>query len=159
MPRRGGVKPRIPSPDPIHKNRVLTKFVNRAMHDGKKLAAQREIYEALDIIAEKTGEKPMKFFMDAMEAVKPSMEVRPRRVGGAAYQIPIPVKGPRKESLAIRWIIMNARARSGSEYRSFAQKLAAELMDAAKGLGGSVKKKMDMERMAEANRAFAHFRW
>jgi small subunit ribosomal protein S7 len=158
MPRRGGVKTRVLKPDPIYKNRLVTKLINRAMLSGKKSVAQKEIYEALSIIKEK-GEDPVKTFTKAMENIKPSMEVRPRRVGGAAYQIPLPVRGPRKESLAIRWLIFAARARSNSEFHTFAEKLTAEIMDAANGEGGAVKKRQDMERMAEANRAFAHFRW
>ena len=158
MPRRGGVKTRELKPDPIYKNRLVTKLINRAMLSGKKSVAQKEVYEALSNIKEK-GEDPVKTFSKAMENIKPTMEVRPRRVGGAAYQIPIPVRGPRKESLAIRWLIFAARARSNSDYHTFAEKLTVEIMDAANGEGGAVKKRQDMERMAEANRAFSHFRW
>ncbi|KKQ51969.1 MAG: 30S ribosomal protein S7, small subunit ribosomal protein S7 [Microgenomates group bacterium GW2011_GWC1_38_12] len=128
------------------------------MRDGKKSVAQRQVYDAFVILKEK-GEDPIKVFSQALENVKPSMEVRPRRVGGAAYQIPLTVRGPRRESLAIRWIIFAARSRSNSEFHIFSEKLAAELTDAAKGEGGAVKKKQEMERVAEANRAFAHFRW
>lgn len=157
MPRRGGVKPQNIGPDPIYKNRVLAKLINRAMKDGKKSVAQKSIYRGLEIVKEKTGEDPMKIFAAAMENIRPQMEVRPRRVGGAAYQVPISVRGPRKDSLAIRWLVASARARE--ELHTFAEQIAAEIMDAAKGEGLSVKKKMDVERMAEANRAFAHFRW
>jgi len=128
------------------------------MRDGKKSVAQKEIYKAFDLIKEK-GEDPIKVFSKAMENIKPSMEVRPRRVGGAAYQVPMAVRGPRKESLAIRWLIFATRARSNSEFHTFAEKLTAEIMDAAEGIGGAVKKRQEMERVAEANRAFAHFRW
>lgn len=159
MPRRGGVKPRQVDPDPVCKNRVIAKFINRCMRSGKKSVAQKQVYEALEIVKEKTSGDPVKVFSKAISNVKPTMEVRARRVGGAAYQVPMPVRGPRKESLAIRWIIEAARSRSNSEYKTFAKKLAAELMDAEKGEGGAVKKKSDMHRMAEANRAFAHFRW
>jgi small subunit ribosomal protein S7 len=159
MPRRGGVKPVVTKPDPVYKNRILTKLINRAMYDGKKSVAMREVYDALNIIKDKTNEDPIKTFSKAIDNIKPSMEVRPRRVGGAAYQVPIPVRGNRKESLAIRWLIAAARARSNSEFHTFAGKLAAELMDAAAGEGGAAKKKQDVERMAEANRAFAHFKW
>jgi small subunit ribosomal protein S7 len=159
MPRRAGIKPRPIEGDPIYKNKTLTKFINQTMKDGKKSVAQKAVYNALTIIKEKTGQNPIQVFMDAIEAVKPSMEVRPRRIGGAAYQVPNVVKGPRKETLAIRWIIQNTRKRSSSEFKGFAQKLAAELMDAIKGEGLSIKKKLDVERMAEANRAFAHFKW
>lgn len=159
MPRRGGVRPRKIEPDPIYKNRVLAKLINRAMREGKKSVAQKQVYGALELIKEKTKDDPVKIFSRAVERVKPSMEVRPRRVGGAAYQIPIPVRGSRRETLAIRWIIEAARSRSNSEFKTYSDKLAVELMDAANGEGLAVKKKTDMERMAEANRAFAHFRW
>jgi len=137
---------------------LVEKLINRAMRDGKKSVAQKEIYKAFDLIKEK-GEDPIKVFSKAMENIKPSMEVRPRRVGGAAYQVPMAVRGPRKESLAIRWLIFATRARSNSEFHTFAEKLTAEIMDAAEGIGGAVKKRQEMERVAEANRAFAHFRW
>ena len=159
MSRRGGVRLKKVSPDPIYKNRILAKLINRSMRDGKKSVAQKEIYKAFELIKMKTNEDPIKIFSQALDNIKPSTEVRPRRVGGAAYQIPIPVRGPRKESLAIRWLIAAARARSNSELKTFAEKLASELMDAAKGEGSAVKKRTDVERMAEANRAFAHFRW
>ena len=159
MARRGGVKPKKISPDPIYKNRVLTKFINRTMRDGKKSVAQKQVYQALDIIREQTEDDPIKVFSMALENVKPAMEVRPRRVGGAAYQVPMPVRGPRKESLAIRWIVAAARDRQNSQYHTFADKLAAELLDAANEEGGAYKKKIDTLKMAEANRAFAHFKW
>lgn len=146
-------------PDPLYKSRLLTRFINRVMKDGKKSLAQRLVYRALEKIQKETGQDPLKVFRSAIEQVKPSMEVRPRRVGGAAYQVPMPVKGDRKESLAIRWLILAARSRPNSEYHTFDQKLAAELLDASKGQGGAVKKKEDVHRMAEANRAFSHFRW
>ncbi len=158
MPRRGGVKPKKTVLDPIYKNRLVTKLINRVMHDGKKSVAQKQVYGAFEIIKEKQ-EDPMKVFSRAIDNIRPTMEVRPRRVGGAAYQVPMQVRGPRKDSLAIRWLIFAARARSNSEYHTFAEKLAAELLDATKDGGGAVKRKTDMERMAEANRAFAHFRW
>jgi len=129
------------------------------MKEGKKSVAQKHVYKALEIIKKSHKQDPLKVFSEALNNVKPSMEVRPRRVGGAAYQVPMSVRGPRKESLAIRWLIQAARARPNSQYHSYADKLAAELIDAAKGEGGAVKKKTDMEKMAEANRAFAHFRW
>lgn len=129
------------------------------MFDGKKSVAQKEIYTAFEIIKEKTGEEPLKVFEGALENIKPTMEVRPRRVGGAAYQVPISVRGPRRESLGIRWLIASTRAKSNSEYHTYAEKLAAEIMDAANGEGGAVKKRQEIERIAEANRAFSHFRW
>lgn len=159
MPRRGGVKPRKIEPDPVYKNLLITKLINRSMRNGKKTAAQKQVYKALDIIKEKTDDDPIKTFSKAMGNIRPVMEVRPRRVGGAAYQVPMPVRGNRKDALAIRWLIFAARGRSNSEHKSFAEKLAAELMDAANGEGGAVKKRSDVERMAEANKAFAHFRW
>ena len=158
MPRRGAVRPRETEPDPIYKNRLVAKLINRSMHDGKKSVTQKEVYAAFDLIKAQ-GEDPIKVFSLALENVKPGMEVRPRRIGGAAYQVPMPVRGGRRESLAIRWLIASANARSNSEFHSYAEKLAAELKDAAAGAGGAVKKRTDMERMAEANRAFAHFRW
>lgn len=159
MPRRGGVRPKRIDPDPMYKNRVVTKLINRAMKDGKKSVVQKQVYGAFNIIKEKEEADPIKIFSQAMENIKPTTEVRPRRVGGAAYQVPMTVRGPRRESLGIRWLIAAARARSNSEFKTFSEKLAVEIMDAAKGEGGAVKKKADVERMAEANKAFAHFRW
>ena len=159
MPRRGGVKPKKIEPDPVYKNTQITKLINRSMKDGKKSVAQKQVYKALEIIKEKTKSDPIEVFSKAMGNVRPTMEVRPRRVGGAAYQVPTPVRGNRRDALAIRWIIFSARAKSNSEFKTYADKLAAELMDAANGEGGAVKKRTDVERMAEANKAFAHFRW
>lgn len=138
---------------------MVTKLINRSMFAGKKTVAQTEIYRAFEIIKEKSGEDPEKVFEKALENIKPTMEVRSRRVGGAAYQVPMSVRGPRRESLGIRWLIAAARARSNSEYHTFAEKLATEIMDSAKGEGAAVKRRLDMERVAESNRAFAHFRW
>jgi len=159
MSRRGKTVIRKINPDPVYKSKVLTKLINRAMFDGKKSVAQKEVYKAFDIIKEKTGEEPLKVFTKGIENIKPIMEVRPRRVGGAAYQIPMTVKGPRRESLAIRWLLVAANSRPNTEYRTFAEKLAAEILDAVNGEGVAMKKKSDVEKMAEANRAFAHFRW
>ena len=159
MSRRGKTVIRKINPDPVYKSKVLTKLINRAMFDGKKSVAQKEVCKAFDIIKEKTGEEPLKVFTKGIENIKPVMEVRPRRVGGAAYQIPMTVKGPRRESLAIRWLLVAANSRPNSEYHSFAEKLAAEILDAVNGEGVAMKKKSDVEKMAEANRAFAHFRW
>ena len=159
MPRRGGVKPRKVAGDPIYKNRIVAKLINRSMKDGKKSVAQKQVYGAFEIIKEKTEDDPIKIFSQAISNIKPSMEVRPRRVGGAAYQVPMPVKGARKESLAIRWLIEQARKRPNKEFHTFAEKLAVEIIDASNGEGLAVKKRQDIERMAEANRAFAHFRW
>ena len=159
MSRKGQTRIRAVEPDPIYKSKMVTKLVNRSMLAGKKTVAQKEIYGAFEIIKEKSGEDPDKVFEKALENIKPTMEVRPRRVGGAAYQVPMSVRGPRRESLGIRWLIAAARSRSNSEYHTYAEKLAAEIMDSAKGEGTAVKKRLDMERVAEANRAFAHFRW
>jgi len=159
MARRGSTRPRDISVDPIFKNKLVSKLVNRSMRDGKKSVAQKEVYRAFDIIKEKTGDAPLKIFEIALENIRPTMEVRPRRVGGAAYQVPISVRGPRKDSLAIRWLVGAARGRSNSEFHTFAEKLAVEIMDSAKGEGVAVKKRQEIERVAEANRAFAHFRW
>lgn len=159
MARKGATKIREVAPDPIYGSRVLSKLINRSMFDGKKSVSQKEIYAAFEIIKEKSGEDPEKVFEGALENIKPTMEVRPRRVGGAAYQVPISVRGPRRESLGIRWLIAATRSRSNSEYHTYAEKLAAEIMDAAKGEGGAVKKRQEVERLAELNRAFSHFRW
>lgn len=159
MARRGQAKTRKILPDPIYGNSLVTKLVNRSMKDGKKSVVEKEVYGAFEIIAEKTKDEPMNVFNQALENIKPTMEVRPRRVGGAAYQVPMSVRGPRRESLGIRWLVTAANSRSNSEYHTYAEKLAAEIMDAAKGEGVAVKKRQDIERVAESNRAFAHFRW
>lgn len=159
MSRKGQVRKIKVEADPIYRNNLVSKLVNRCMRDGKKSVAQKEIYEAFEIIKTKSGEDPMKVFETALDNIRPTMEVRPRRVGGAAYQVPMSVRGPRRDSLAIRWLIGAARARSNSEFHSFAEKMAVEIIDSAKGEGAAVKKRQEMERIAEANRAFAHFRW
>ncbi|HJX59170.1 30S ribosomal protein S7 [Candidatus Woesebacteria bacterium RBG_19FT_COMBO_47_8] len=159
MARKGQTKPREIEVDPIYGSIVVSKLINRSMLDGKKSVAQKEIYNAFELIKEKTKEDPLKVFEAALDNIKPTMEVRPRRVGGAAYQVPMSVRGPRRESLGIRWLIFAARSRSNSEYHSYAEKLAQEIIDSSKGEGVAVKKRQDMERVAEANRAFAHFRW
>jgi small subunit ribosomal protein S7 len=150
---------KTPEPDPVYKSRLVEALINRVMKGGKKQLARRLVYQALDKIREENKEDPLKVFRAAVEKVKPNMEVRPRRVGGAAYQVPIPVRGDRRESLALRWLILAARTRPNKEYHTFDQKLAAELLDASKGQGGAVKKRENIHRMAEANKAFAHFRW
>jgi len=128
------------------------------MRSGKKTAAQKQVYGAFALLKGK-GQDPLAVFNQAIENIKPAIEVRPRRVGGAAYQVPMPVRAERRETLAIRWLLKAANARPNKEYHSFAQKLAAEITDAAQNTGGAIKKKLDIQRMAEANRAFAHFRW
>jgi len=159
MPRKGPIKNRILSLDPVYKNRLVSRLINRAMREGKKTVAQKEIYKALELVKNKSKKNPLEVFSKALENIKPVMEVRPRRVGGAAYQVPMPVRGDRKESLAIRWLILYARKRPNSEYHHFYEKLAAEILDASQNQGGAVKKKEEVHRMAEANKAFAHFRW
>jgi len=129
------------------------------MKDGKKSVSRREVYGAMELIREKSGEDPVIIFDRAMENIKPTMEVRPRRVGGAAYQVPQQVRGPRRESLGIRWLVAAANSKSNTEFHTYADKLASEIMDAAKGEGVSVKKRTDVEKVAEANKAFSHFRW
>ncbi len=138
---------------------MIAKLINRAMYDGKKSVAQREVYDALKLIAEKTGEDAVVVYTRALNNIRPVMEVRARRIGGAAYQVPVQVRGRRQDSLGVRWLIEAARSRSNSEYHTFAEKLAAEILDALKNEGPAVKKKQDVEKVAEANKAFAHFKW
>jgi len=147
------------SPDPVYHDVMVTKLINRVMFSGKKTVARKEVYKALELLKQKTGQGSLEAFQQALENIKPQMEVRARRIGGAAYQVPSPVRGTRRDSLAIRWLIAAAKARSSSEFHTFAEKLVAELTDALNNAGGAVKKKVDTHRMAEANKAFAHFRW
>lgn len=149
---------RLLSPDPIFGSRLVTRFINKVMVDGKKTVAQRIVYNALEEI-KKGGVDPIQTLEKAMENVSPKMEVRPRRVGGASYQVPTEVRGDRKEALAIRWILSGAEGRSNKEFHGFDKKLAAELLDAAQNSGLAIKKKEDIQKSANANRAFAHFRW
>lgn len=144
------------APDAMYASSVVQKFINTMMWDGKKSVAEQNFYSAMDIIREKTGEDGIQVFNKAMEAVKPLIEVKSRRVGGVTYQVPVEVYPARKQSLAIRWIISAARGRNG---KSMAQKLAGELMDAVNNNGGAMKKKDEVRRMAEANRAFSHYAW
>jgi len=159
MPRRKLKIKKVINSDPVYQNVLVEKIINRSMKDGKKSVTQKEVYKALEIVSQKTEEDGVRVLQQALDNIRPTMEVRPRRIGGAAYQVPMQVRGTRKESLAVRWLILSARARPNSEYHTYAEKLATEIMDAAKGEGGAVKKKIDMERVAEANRAFAHFNW
>jgi len=156
MPRKGPVPPREIAPDPIYNNVIVAKLINKVMKDGKKSTAEWIVYEAFKKIQEETGQDPLEFFLKALENLKPIYEVRPRRVGGATYQIPMEVRAERRRSLALRWLLASARSRNG---KSMAEKLAAEFLDAGKGQGAAVKKKDDTHRMAEANKAFAHYRW
>lgn len=159
MSRTGKFTRRMPDPDPVYKSRVITKMINRAMYDGKKSVAQKQVYRALELLKDQTSDDPLKVLRVALDNLKPQMEVRARRIGGAAYQVPTPVRNERKESLAVRWLIQFANQRPNSQYHTFAEKLAAELSDAAKNEGLAIKKKETVHKMAEANKAFAHFRW
>lgn len=147
------------TPDPVYNNRLIAKLINRSMYGGKKSIATSQVYKALEIIAEKTKKDALEVFRASLENIKPQIEVRSRRIGGAAYQVPTPVRGDRKESLAIRWLVNAARARSNSAFHTYAEKLAAELLDAHNNEGAAIKKKLDTHKQAEANKAFAHFRW
>ena len=155
MRKRRAVK-RDVLPDPIYNSKVVTKVVNAIMLDGKKGTAQTILYKAFDIIKERTNEDPMNIFEKAMENIKPALEVKSRRVGGANYQVPVEVKETRKQTLAFRWLAQYARLRNG---HTMAENLANEIIDASNGMGASVKKKEDTHKMAEANKAFAHYRW
>ncbi len=156
MPRKGPVPKREVLPDPLYNSRLVTKFVNRLMYDGKKGAAEKIFYSSLETLGEKTGEDPMRAFEKAMDNVNPHLEVKARRVGGATYQVPMEVRPERQISLSIRWLINYARSRGE---KGMTSKLSAELLDAYNGRGGAVKKREDTHRMAEANKAFAHYRW
>jgi small subunit ribosomal protein S7 len=156
MPRRREVPKRETLPDPVYSSTLITKFINCMMISGKKSTAESNFYGALDSIKDRAKDDPVKVFKKAMDAVRPILEVKSRRVGGATYQVPIEVPQDRRTSLAIRWIISNARARSEKTMR---EKLAAEIMDASNNRGGAIKKREDTHRMAEANKAFAHYRW
>jgi len=156
MPRRAEIQPRQPEPDAVHGSVLLTQLVNRVMLDGKKSIAEKIVYDALAIASEKTGKPQLEVLEQAVKTVTPVLEVRSRRVGGANYQVPVEVPQRRARTLALRWIVQNARDR---REKSMAQKLAAELMDALNQQGGAYKKKDDIYRMAQANKAFAHYRW
>jgi small subunit ribosomal protein S7 len=156
MPRRRVAAKREILPDPIYNSKLLSKFVNALMEDGKKSTAQKTCYGALDILKEKTGNDPLKVFKQALENVKPALEVKSRRVGGATYQVPIEVRPQRRVALAFRWVIGFAQKRGE---RTMREKLAGELLDAANKTGSSIKKKEDTHKMADANKAFAHYRF
>lgn len=155
MRKRRAVK-RDVLPDPIYNSKLVTKLVNRIMLDGKKGVAQTILYDAFDMIKEKTGEEPMAVYEKALENIKPALEVKSRRVGGANYQVPIEVRPDRSEALALRWLVNYARLRGG---HSMSENLANEIIDASNGVGAACKKREDTHRMAEANKAFAHYRW
>ncbi|MFN3728270.1 MAG: 30S ribosomal protein S7 [Fimbriimonadaceae bacterium] len=156
MPRKGAAPKRVIIPDPIYHSELVQRFVNRMMIDGKKTVAERIFYGAMKQAEEKTGEPAINVFEKAVNNVMPVVEVRPRRVGGQTYQVPMDVRPERRRALAIRWLITNARKRAG---RTMTDKLAGEFIDAFNGTGGSVKKREDAHRMAEANKAFAHYRF
>ena len=156
MPRRGAAPKHDVLPDPMYKSIVLTKLINQVMLDGKKGTAQKICYDAFDIVKEKMELEPLEVFEKAMENIMPVLEVKARRVGGATYQVPIEVRPERRQTLAIRWMVLHTRARNE---KTMSQRLSGELMDAYNGTGASVKKREDMHRMAEANRAFSHYRF
>ena len=156
MPRRGSISKRDVWPDPIYGSKLLTKLVNNVMYDGKKGVAQTIVYDAFNIIADKTGENALEVFQAALDNIKPELEVKARRVGGSTYQVPMDVRPDRKQTLALRWLISYARSRSE---RTMAERLAGEILDAKNSMGGAFKKKEETHRMAEANKAFAHYKY
>lgn len=156
MPRKGHVPKRDVLPDPIYGDKVVTKLINQVMKDGKRGIAQRICYGAFDIIREKTGNEPTEVFENAMNNIMPVLEVKARRVGGATYQVPMEVRAERRQTLGLRWLVSFARNRGE---KTMIDRLASEIMDAANNMGGAVRRKEDTHKMAEANRAFAHYRW
>lgn len=156
MPRRGHVPHRESIPDSKYNEKLVTKFINSVMQDGKKATAERVVYGAFEVIHQKTKDDPMKVFKKALSNVRPQVEVKSRRVGGSTYQVPVEVRPERRNALAFRWLTLYAHARKGA---SMVEKLAQEMFDAAENRGESVKKREDVHRMAEANKAFAHYRW
>jgi small subunit ribosomal protein S7 len=157
MPRRREIPRREPPPDPLYSSSLVSRFISTVMRDGKRSTAERIMYDSFDIIKERTGDDPLKVFKKAIDNVKPSLEVKSRRVGGSNYQVPIEVNPNRRLSLSIRWLVGYARARGDG--KTMQERLANELLDAANLRGGAVKKREDTHRMAEANKAFAHYRW
>jgi len=156
MPRKGPAPRRVIPPDPVYNDVLVQRFINRLMVCGKKSVAEKIFYRAMEIVGERTKRNPLEVFHQALKNVTPVLEVRPRRVGGATYQVPMEVRPERRISLGIRWLVTSARKRGG---RTMIEKLAAEIMDAANNQGAAVKKREDTHRMAEANKAFAHYRW
>ncbi|MBP2642024.1 MAG: 30S ribosomal protein S7 [Negativicutes bacterium] len=156
MPRKGAVPKRDVLPDPVYNSKMVTRFINKIMLSGKKGVAESIVYDAFDVIRSKTGKDPLEVFETAMKNVMPVLEVRARRVGGANYQVPVEVRADRRLSLAIRWLVNYSRLRGE---KTMFERLSAELLDAANGTGASVKKREDTHKMAEANKAFAHYRW
>ena len=156
MPRRGNVAKRDVLPDPMYNSKLVTRLINNIMYDGKKGVAQKIVYEAFEIVEEKTGKNALEVFEQAMENVMPSLEVKARRVGGANYQVPIEVRPERRQTLGLRWMASYSRLRSE---KTMKERLAGEILDALNGAGGAAKKRDDTHNMAEANKAFAHYRW
>ncbi len=156
MPRRGSISKRDVLPDPLYNSKLVTKLINNVMYDGKKGVAQTIVYDAFTMIEEKVGQNPLEVFQAALDNLKPELEVKARRVGGSTYQVPMEVKADRQQTLALRWLIGFSRKRSE---RTMAERLAGEIMDAKNSMGGAYKKKEETHRMAEANKAFAHFRY
>ena len=156
MPRRGNVAKRDVLPDPMYHSKLVTRLINNIMYDGKKGVAQKIVYGAFDIVAEKTGKEPLEVFEQAMENVMPSLGVKARRVGGSTYQVPMEVRPERRQTLGLRWLTNYSRLRSEKTMR---ERLAGEILDAVNGAGGAAKKRDDTHKMAEANKAFAHYRW
>ncbi|MDD6251500.1 MAG: 30S ribosomal protein S7 [Ruminococcus sp.] len=156
MPRRGSIAKRDVLPDPIYRSKLVTRLINNIMLDGKKGVAQKIVYGAFDIISEKTGKDPLETFEAAMENIMPLLEVKARRVGGSTYQVPMEVRPERRQTLGLRWLTNYSRLRSE---KTMKEKLAAEILDATNGAGGAAKKREDTHKMAEANKAFAHYRW
>ena len=156
MPRKGYIAKREVLVDPIYNSKVVTKLINNVMLDGKKTVAQKIVYDAFDIIKEKTGRDPLEVFEEALNNVMPALEVKARRVGGATYQVPLEIRPERRQTLGLRWLVLYARKRNE---KTMSEKLANEIMDATQGNGGAFKKKEDMHKMAEANKAFAHYKF
>ena len=156
MPRRGRISKRDVLPDPMYGSKLVTKLVNNVMYDGKKGVAQTIVYDAFAIIEEKIGQNPLEVFQEALDNIKPALEVKARRVGGSTYQVPMEVRPERQQTLALRWLVSYSRNRSE---RTMAERLAAEIMDAKNSMGGAFKKREETHRMAEANKAFAHYRY
>lgn len=156
MPRKGHAPKREVLPDPLYKDKVVTKLINNLMLDGKKGVAQKICYDAFDIIKTKTGKEPLEVFKQAMENIMPALEVKARRVGGATYQVPMEVRPERRQALGLRWLVQFSRSRNE---RTMKERLAAEILDSVNGVGNTFKRKEEMHRMAEANKAFAHYRW
>jgi len=156
VPRKGYIAKRDVLPDPMYNSKIVTKLVNNVMESGKKSVAQKIVYDAFDIVKEKTGKEPLVAFEEAMNNIMPVLEVKARRVGGATYQVPMEIRADRRQALGLRWLVRYARLRNEKTMR---ERLANEIMDAINGMGGAFKKKEDTHKMAEANKAFAHYRW